>query len=83
MGRDRVSIARACFAVVHLDNRGQVVSEILGCLPARMPQSALSAEPAKFFTFWAFSRDCTVLETVMRCSIGFEALGSDAFHAFS
>ena len=81
-------LARAGFAVAQVNSEGQVIKAIYGCVPGRLPQSALSAEYAAYFAFathapyGTYIGDC---QEVLARHNGLlsEALAADNLHACS
>ena len=82
------SLARAGFAVAQVDSEGQIIRAIFGCVPAHLPQTALAAEYAAYFTFATHSPGGTYIgdcqEVLSRHNEGLpEALAVDNLHACS
>ena len=79
-------IARAGFAVVQINEEGELLRAIYGCLPRHMPQTPLAAEYAAFFMFAThvsiatYVGDCVDVLTNFNKGLA-KALSPDKLHA--
>ena len=71
------TLARAGFAIVQINQQGDIVRAIYGSLPSRLPQNSIQAEGASLVVAFEMARRCKAVSDCQAVIDGFKK-GSDA-----